>query len=202
VGTWPGPSDTAMGATTPIRMPASLGSRVLLATEDGRHSDCWFELVEAHERAGDQREGEAPPGVPIPAPLQALPTAKPRQRPLEAPAVRAQPLRGFDPAPRDPRGDPTSPQRSPVSAAVVRLVRVELVWRWRRCPEGVRTAGTSSTIAASNVPSGCWPRYSRWQAAGQRRRSQGAAWILACHDRPDRGRRDPPTPATPTRSVR
>src|SRR5512132_1288312 len=25
VGTWPGPSDTAMGTTTPIRMPASLG---------------------------------------------------------------------------------------------------------------------------------------------------------------------------------
>jgi hypothetical protein len=49
VGMWPGPSDNDMGTTTPIRMPPSLGSR---------------------------DEGEEPPGVSIPAHLQAPPTAK------------------------------------------------------------------------------------------------------------------------------
>jgi hypothetical protein len=71
VGIWPGPSDNDMGTTTPIRMLPSLGSRILLATEDVRRSGGWLELVEAHQRAGDQHEGEEPPGIPIPAHLQA-----------------------------------------------------------------------------------------------------------------------------------
>jgi hypothetical protein len=61
VGIWPGPSDKAMGTTTPIRIPASLASRVLLLPKTDAAPVGWFELVEAHERAGDQREGEAPP---------------------------------------------------------------------------------------------------------------------------------------------
>jgi hypothetical protein len=60
-GIWPGPSDKAMGTTTPIRIPASLASRVLLLPKTDAAPVGWFELVEAHERAGDQREGEAPP---------------------------------------------------------------------------------------------------------------------------------------------
>jgi pimeloyl-ACP methyl ester carboxylesterase len=48
-------------------MPASLGSRDLLATDDVRRSGGRFELVEAHQRAGDQREGEEPPGSPHPS---------------------------------------------------------------------------------------------------------------------------------------
>jgi hypothetical protein len=42
-----------MGSTTPIRMPASLGTTVLLATQDARRSVGWLELVDAHERLTD-----------------------------------------------------------------------------------------------------------------------------------------------------
>jgi hypothetical protein len=67
VGTWPGPSEAAMGTTTPVRMPPSLGSRSCMLPETYLAPVGWFELVAALERAGDQGVGEAPPGVPIPA---------------------------------------------------------------------------------------------------------------------------------------
>jgi hypothetical protein len=51
--------------------------------------------VEAHHRAGHQDEREPPPGVPVPAHLQPPPTAQPRPRPLNRPAVPPKACRGL-----------------------------------------------------------------------------------------------------------
>lgn len=139
VGTWPGPSDTAMGRTTPIRMPASLGSRVLLATQDLRRSGGLVRAgcsTRARRRpARRRRTARRPdPSAPAGAANSQATTATAR-----CASGGAQPLQGFDPATRE-----VIPRRRS-AARLVRLSCALSAWslsgRWRRCPEGVRTAG-------------------------------------------------------------
>jgi hypothetical protein len=110
--------------------------------------------VEADNGVSHQCEGEQPHGVPIPAHLQPSPATQPRQGALDLPAAAAS--RCEDSTPRRAiRG------RLPRRRSARRLARLwyalsawSLAGRLRRWPEGVRTAGTSSTMAASSAPSG------------------------------------------------
>jgi hypothetical protein len=93
--------------------------------------------VKTDERASYQHEREPSARITIPANLQPPPTAQPRQRPLDLPAVTPQPRRRLDPTPRDPRGDPATTQVAAVVLAVVALVGMDPGWsdppppRWR-----------------------------------------------------------------------
>src|SRR5918993_1871039 len=57
---------------------------------------------------------------------QATEPLLPTNRPLDHPAVAAQPDAAFDPAPREPRCDATLAQRLPRLAVVIRLVGMQL----------------------------------------------------------------------------
>jgi hypothetical protein len=95
----------------------------------------WFELVEAHERAGEQREGEEPPGVPTQR------TCRRRQQPSHdggrSMGQRWRPSRCEDSTPRRATREviPVAAAQ-PVSTAVVRRIRVELVWPVASLPRG------------------------------------------------------------------
>jgi hypothetical protein len=142
-----------------------------------------------HKRRRPARSQE-PPGAPTQR------SCRRRQQPSHDSARDEGPklLGGFDPAPPDSRSDPTSRQPSSVSAAAY-------AGRWRRCPEGSAPPQRRRPSLRATSRRGCWPRSSRWQAPGQRCRSQAAAWILACHDRPDWGRHGPLTPGTHAHGV-
>jgi hypothetical protein len=51
---------------------------------------------------------------------------QPGQRPLDLPAVAAQPGAGLQPTPGDPRADPSAAQRPPAASKVVAFVGVQL----------------------------------------------------------------------------
>ncbi len=93
--------------------------------------------VKTDQRTSHQHEREEPTRITVPADLQPPPTAQPRQRALDLPPMAPQPRRRLDPAPRDPRADPTSAKPSTVGRAVVPLVGVDAGWpdpsppRWR-----------------------------------------------------------------------
>jgi hypothetical protein len=81
---------------------------------------------------------------------------QPGQGPLDLPAMAAQPCRGVDPAPGDPRGDAPSAQQPPAAREVVAFVGVQLgrALAWSPWPtRGPSTAGTASTSCPSSCES-------------------------------------------------
>src|SRR3954467_10273541 len=85
------------------------------------------QLLVAGERCGQGQECAEQLGGALIAQGQPTVASQPGQRPLDDPAVPAEPLAGLHPATGNPRSNPPRSQPRPQMRIVIALVRVQLV---------------------------------------------------------------------------